>query len=443
MGFALQSNPFFGLSASPRDGRERLADLAEEAVEQGRLTRPEAQALLRALTASRPRLEAELGWLPGIAPATARRAAERAVAHDLAGALGLLGDAPSIGRLNIAAHVCAAGRIAAFQRWVETICAGIDPHQLAATIGADRAVAGFPAPPAGEIAAGLEALTARHAAAVAETLGAAPRGGATLAAAIRAAADRPPVPPALDGVLERWDAARLGEVEGLAEALEQAAAQLSAAPRDWSALATIRALLARASAATAPRRAREAAAGMDAPAARRIAAKVRALAHSLAERHHAAGAAYALSAALLDAFPDLPEFSAWLRADLRALEPAGAPESDQNVLRLLTQALEAARQAPAELAVRIAAGELRRGRQDAGRAALRGLRRGGIGQRQAPWRSQRALADAARPCPRNARRARTHRCGAGVGPAAGLAPGTGRRLAANSGCRRRAVGASL
>lgn len=80
MGFALQSNPFFGLSASPRDGRERLADLAEEAVEQGRLTRPEAQALLRALTASRPRLEAELGWLPGIAPATARRAAERAVA---------------------------------------------------------------------------------------------------------------------------------------------------------------------------------------------------------------------------------------------------------------------------------------------------------------------------------------------------------------------------
>ena len=360
MGFTLAANPFYRLPASPRDGRERLADLAEDATDQGRLTRQEAQALVRTLTAPRTRLEAELAWLPGLAPATAGRVAEHAIGLDLAAALDLLGPDPSVGRLNVAAHVCAAGRMEAFQGWVEVLQAGIDPARLAASIGADRRVAEFPDPPGAEVAAGLEALALRQADAVAGTLHAAPAGAEALATAIRASAPAR-MPPALDGVLERWDAASLGELAAVAESLDRALAALAKAPGDWSALPAIRALLRRAAAATAPRRAREAASGMDAAPARRIAAKVRETAIDLAERRRAAGTAHALTQQLLEAFPDLPEFSAWLRADLAQWTRAKAAEADAVLLQPLADALAAARQAPAETANSIVAGQLQSG----------------------------------------------------------------------------------
>jgi hypothetical protein len=398
VGFAIDENPFFLLRASPRDGRERLADLADAAVEDGRLARPAAQALVRTLTASRPRLEAELAWFPGMAPAAARQAADLTVARDIAQALKLVGDAPTIGRLNIAAHSCAAGQIEAFPVWVETVSAGIDPKRLAEAIRADRVAAKFPVPPEQEVADGRDALMRGQADAVAAMLVGEAKGAAVLASAVGGVVAAAAVPPALDDVLDRWDAANLRNLATITDELERHVATLMRTPRDWSALSRIRALTGRASVVTAPRRAREARAGIDAPAARRIAAKVRALATDMDEKHQAPDLAHTVTAQLVEAFPDLPEFSTWLRNDLQAYERSKQALADNDALRPLTEVIAESRRSPLVLADGIDTGNLRdRGRGLAGRLyaafVAAAMDNGRLkGDRDAPWHMVRELA---------------------------------------------------
>jgi hypothetical protein len=66
--FDLRSSPFFLLEVSPRDNRSAIAAAAEDAVADGKLEETAAIRAQQVLMSPRLRLDAELAWLPGVAP---------------------------------------------------------------------------------------------------------------------------------------------------------------------------------------------------------------------------------------------------------------------------------------------------------------------------------------------------------------------------------------
>jgi hypothetical protein len=71
--FDLRTSPFYALGVSPRDDRTTIEDAKETAISDGRLSETEALRLQQLLMAPRPRLDAELAWLLGVAPNRARK----------------------------------------------------------------------------------------------------------------------------------------------------------------------------------------------------------------------------------------------------------------------------------------------------------------------------------------------------------------------------------
>lgn len=142
----LLENPFHILTASPRDNRRRIMELADE--RSLLLNSRECMEARSDLTNPRKRLSAEIAWLPGIGP---RRAGE---------VLSLLGSSPmellSVDKLTSAARVnlLAAGlaRLPEYKpdvvtEWILEIAwafEDIDPQELSVIINEERVVSGFP-----------------------------------------------------------------------------------------------------------------------------------------------------------------------------------------------------------------------------------------------------------------------------------------------------------
>jgi hypothetical protein len=142
----LLQNPFHILTASPRDNRRRIMELADE-----RSLLHDSSEVMEArsdLTNPRKRLSAEIAWLPGIGP---KRAGE---------VLSLLESSPmdllavdklsSIARANLLAAGLAllpdhhADDVAEWIREISWAFEDIDPEELRVIINEERVVSGFP-----------------------------------------------------------------------------------------------------------------------------------------------------------------------------------------------------------------------------------------------------------------------------------------------------------
>jgi len=142
----LLQNPFHILTASPRDNRRRIMELADE--RSLLLDSSECMAARSVLTNPRKRLSAEVAWLPGIGP-------KRVVA-----ALSLLNSSPSelISIENLTsiarANLLTAGlarmldhNAADVAEWILAIAwafEDINPDELRVIINEERVVSGFP-----------------------------------------------------------------------------------------------------------------------------------------------------------------------------------------------------------------------------------------------------------------------------------------------------------
>src|SRR5437868_4247366 len=106
--FDLRTSPFYVLGVSPRSNGAAIEDAKETAITDGSLSEAEALRLQQVLMAPRPRLEAELAWLLGVAPNRARKLIDVALltAEDAAGL-------PPLAAANIAAHRCAQNLVPA------------------------------------------------------------------------------------------------------------------------------------------------------------------------------------------------------------------------------------------------------------------------------------------------------------------------------------------
>jgi hypothetical protein len=139
----LGTNPFAVLDVTARDTRERIIEAAEDralVVDSDACT--EASAIL---TNPRRRFEAELGWFPGVAPSTARRALqardlaeiEALPINGLAMANALLGGAL---RSPPASLVQLTGFLATIAKAID----GVTLESVLRDVNEDRGISGFP-----------------------------------------------------------------------------------------------------------------------------------------------------------------------------------------------------------------------------------------------------------------------------------------------------------
>ena len=142
----LTKNPFYILSASPRDGRRRLMELAEE--RSLLLDADECHDAYSVLTNPRKRLAAEVSWFPGMAPqkieellALMESEPEKILAED---------SLPSLTRANLLAEglnrlsALDASAIAAWIIAIDEAFDSTDAESILSLLNAERVAVGFP-----------------------------------------------------------------------------------------------------------------------------------------------------------------------------------------------------------------------------------------------------------------------------------------------------------
>src|SRR5882672_10868912 len=142
----LLENPFHILGASPRDGRQRLLELASE---RGALGDPDSCARARAdLTHPRKRLSAEMAWLLGVAP---RRAVEAVTTLLEPRRAATIDGMPPLARANLMAAAVArlsdateSADLTEAILQLSRVFDAIDAEEVRTLVNADRTVAGLP-----------------------------------------------------------------------------------------------------------------------------------------------------------------------------------------------------------------------------------------------------------------------------------------------------------
>jgi hypothetical protein len=140
----LRANPFSILNVTTRDTRERILDAAESVGLSGDANA--AQEARSVLTNPRKRLEAEMNWLPGLAPSKARTyALQDSVA------LSDLPELPALPRGNLIADQLAsnvfdnAGMLRDLLKALIEVQGDIDLNSVTRSINEDREISKFPA----------------------------------------------------------------------------------------------------------------------------------------------------------------------------------------------------------------------------------------------------------------------------------------------------------
>jgi hypothetical protein len=146
-GTVLHESPFAVLSASPRDDRKRIVDLAEEKALE--IDHAKCQKARSDLTNPRTRLSAEVAWLPGVSPKRAQTLTQ-ALLTDPMGARAE-GGLPALAHCNLMAAAFEAvdaqdapEELAAFILEMALRVDELDPEEILQAVNEDRAVSGFP-----------------------------------------------------------------------------------------------------------------------------------------------------------------------------------------------------------------------------------------------------------------------------------------------------------
>lgn len=148
---AIHRTPFWILGATVRDDRRRIVALAEE--RSLHIDHDSCQKARTDLTNPRTRLSAEMQWMPGVAPAKAREAAE-ALLTDAESASeddGRFSGLPALAKANLLASAFEGldgdeppEFVAQFILQLARVVDEIDPEEVRRDLNEDRAVSGFP-----------------------------------------------------------------------------------------------------------------------------------------------------------------------------------------------------------------------------------------------------------------------------------------------------------
>lgn len=146
-GTVLHECPFAVLSASPRDDRKRIVELAEEKALE--IDHAKCQKARSDLTNPRTRLGAEVAWLPGVSPRRAQTLTQALLADPMAARaeVGL----PVLAHCNLMAAAFEAvdardapEELAEFILEMALRVDELDPEEILQAVNEDRSVSGFP-----------------------------------------------------------------------------------------------------------------------------------------------------------------------------------------------------------------------------------------------------------------------------------------------------------
>jgi hypothetical protein len=393
----LLANPFALLGVSTRDDRDAIAHALSV-----RLSDPDADegflhSAQQSLMAPKPRLEAETCWLPGLAPSRTQAILTALRQDDRATLSAELEENSGLVRANLAAQLIDAHPSDFLIQMLIDAYNEIEPREIAETINAERAVAGFPAVGSHLVEDALATARSRHL-------------DATLGAVIKA--EHPGllmtrlVEPRLkaqgsirefvDALADRYDNWSTGILSGFEERLDATIARLKRNPKDAAALEHIPLILKDWDEYSQPRQLIFKHKHLDEPRSGAIYGKLRDLAIWLANERNEYRRALVISQALLLTFPELPSVIDQVPEDIETLKELARQAEDNALFGELMEAIENAKNCPT-LAAEIERGAFGPGGGGtAGRlyTAFAKAARGALGHEQAdlPWHAIRHLA---------------------------------------------------
>ena len=341
--FDITRNPFHLLGTSVRARMAEIASAYEDALAEGRA---DERALLDAqkqLCTPKPRLNAELSWLPGLAPARAAEAAEAVQRGDLSAAAAGLDTLVGLDRANLAADLCA--RQPGATRYVETLLeayADFNVVSLQGTIAGLRAVAGFQAPNEGLVAEALDRLREAHAEAALACIAGSDHPGAAMTAIVLAfqGEGERSVIRLLDVIVAKYDtffAVQLGEIK---DQIEKHFSRCREGDASIDVVA-LQHLLAEWDEVSQAVQLRMEAKSLEEPRSRDLCKLGRELCLWLANEKGRYDEALAISRALLATFPELPLTADLLQKDIESLESLAIEAATFRHMQPLVEAREA------------------------------------------------------------------------------------------------------
>lgn len=316
----LTSNPFHVLRVSARAGRESVVKAFEAGVSRGK-EEAELNRARHALLTPRARIDAEVGWLAGIAPRQAAGMVDALAAGDFSNMAIALSALKGLDKANLAADLChrAGHTEPALNALIESY-SEFSPSSVRQSLEALHLASKFPAPDRGMVEDALERLRMAHARAALTYLTGQAVPGVRLAGLIESAWDDAnavePLLAALVNLYDGWAEPTLGRIR---REVDSVIAAHQAAPAEVP-VAKISALLDEWDCVSQPLQLFEARRGREERRSRDLYVAVRQFSIWLANERGQYQAALQIARALLRVFPELPAVAEQLEADVEALE---------------------------------------------------------------------------------------------------------------------------
>lgn len=341
---SLVDNPFNLLGVSVRSNRDEIFSAYEDALIAGHHEEAVLQKAQQVLLNPRARLDAELTWMPELAPASARAAMAELTRGEFSpvDADRLLDGTTGLARANLAAALCRLfpGQFARVAALVNA-CGDITRAGAANTVISARSAAGFPPPDSALLDQAFIRLIDAHAKSALECLAAAQHPGRAMTNIVRLK-DRGSEKVALvvDSIVrlyDQWSAPHLRKLEeaiGLEiQALRNDAILTAPAARiqtlllEWDEYSQPAQLIAQSK-------------GLDEPRSNDLIRKIRELCLWMANEKHVYGSTLAMSNAVLHSFSELPWVARQLPQDIETLESLAAEEAKRKRFTPLYDALD-------------------------------------------------------------------------------------------------------
>lgn len=350
--FQLTSNPFALLCVSVRDGRDAILSAYEEAVAEGTTGEHDLLRAQQCLTASKPRLRAEVSWLCDVAPSRVASIVEGLRREPVpAESRAWLEELTGLARANLAAHLC--GRGTDLSSFVEDLISAhgeIDTDSIVDSLNAARALAGFPKVDSALVSEAVAALREEHCAAALDAIFTAAHPGLRMTELVAGSREHDNlIGNFVEELVEGFDRRCSGKFRAIEDGLRAAEARVRQDPTSGASATEITELLAEWDEYSQPRQLVFQAKGLDEPRSRQVYNLLRALCLWLANEQNAYAPAMTIVRALQDTFPELPSVVAQISEDLTTLEDLVAQQGAAEVLAPLLAVIQEARENPTRL----------------------------------------------------------------------------------------------
>jgi tetratricopeptide (TPR) repeat protein len=216
--FDLRKSPFYLLGVSPRDDGATIAQATEIAISEGILDEAVATRAQQILMSPRPRLNAELGWLPGLAPNRVKQLIEgENVSADSITGLPLLTGA------NLAAYRCSSQVNPTYHQLLFRFYEHRNDNETLNLVNSERRVARFPEVRLDLFQEVLSEVTQQHIASFIDFVTREPSAGRTLLSVLREHfVDGSNIIEFLDELAKRFDDWAAGSFQQADEAITRA-----------------------------------------------------------------------------------------------------------------------------------------------------------------------------------------------------------------------------